>query len=334
VQLSRNTKRRIVFYGGLGLSVAAFAVLCTAMPGHTFRSVPPPLDEREARYETEIRAHVRSLAGVIGARGTDRGTTLRDARDYVEGVLSRAGYAPQRHTYAVDGVSCDTVDVEISGTTRPREIVVVGAHYDSVDGAPGADDNASGVAGVLALAKALHGRKLARTVRFALFPNEEAPYFWTEQMGSLVYARELKARGDDVVAMLSLESIGYFSDRPGSQRYPPPVGLLYPGRGDFIAFVGNLGSRSLVRRSVELFRGAARVPSEGAALPRRLPGVAWSDQWAFWEVGYPGVMVTDTAPFRNPSYHTLGDVPATLDYSRCARVVAGVEAVVSGLAND
>ncbi|MGO8995162.1 MAG: M28 family peptidase [Polyangiaceae bacterium] len=149
-----------------------------------------------------------------------------------------------------------------------------------------------------------------------------------------MYAREIKTRGDDVVAMLSLESIGYFSDRAGSQHYPPPIGLLYPDRGDFIAFVSDLGSRSLARHTIDLFRRSAHVASEGAALPGALPGIGWSDQWSFWKVGYPAIMVTDTAPFRNPHYHTSHDTPETLDYGRCARVVAGVEDVVAGIAGE
>jgi hypothetical protein len=131
--------------------------------------------------------------------------------------------------------------------------------------------------------------------------------------------------------MLSLESIGYYSSEPGTQHYPPPLGFFYPSRGDFIAFVGNPASRALVRRVVERFRAEARFPAEGAALPAVLPGVGWSDQWAFWQAGYPAVMVTDTAPFRNPNYHRSSDEPDTVDFDRLARVVAGLESVIVDL---
>jgi hypothetical protein len=132
--------------------------------------------------------------------------------------------------------------------------------------------------------------------------------------------------------MLSLETLGYFRDAPGSQKYPPIVSWFYPDRADFVAFVGDLGSRSVVHQAIAAFRGAARFPSEGAALPSFVTGVGWSDQWSFWQVGYPGVMVTDTAPFRNPNYHQRSDLPDTLDYARLARVTEGLVAVVKTLA--
>ncbi len=334
MQLSRNTKRRLVFYGTLVGLIAFAAVFCTAMPGRSFRGPLGALDAREQRYVTELRADVRTLAETIGRRDTTRADSLHAASDALVASLRAAGYDPKRHPYTTDAVSCDNLDVEIPGDARPTEIVLIGAHYDAVVGVPGADDNASGAAAILALARAFHGKHVARTLRFALFTNEEPPHFWNDDMGSLVYAREVKARGENVVAMLSLESIAYFSDAPGSQHYPPPIGLLYPSRGDFIAFVGNIASRSLTRHAVDLFRKTAHVPSEGAALPAAIPGIGWSDQWAFWQVGYPGVMVTDTAPFRNPNYHRASDVPATLDYERFARVVAGIEDVVAALANE
>lgn len=331
--LGRNTKRRIVFYGSLLLAIASFAFYCCAMPGRSFRGSPPPLDIREARYEALVRAHVVALAETIGERNTMRPRRLHQAADYIESSLRDAGFSPHRHSYTVNDVTCDTLDADLVGTTAPREIVLVGAHYDSANLAPGADDNGSGSAGVLALARSLAARPMKRTVRFALFPNEEPPYFARESMGSLVYARELKARGDDVVAMLSLESIGYFSSAPGSQRYPGIVSAFYPDRGDFVAFLGDMGTRTLVRDAIRVFRATAHVASEGGALPAWIPGVNWSDHRAFRAVGYPAIMVTDTATFRNPNYHKLSDAVETVDYPELARVMAGVEGVVRELAD-
>jgi Zn-dependent M28 family amino/carboxypeptidase len=211
--------------------------------------------------------------------------------------------------------------------------VVVGAHYDSHGNIPAADDNASGVAAVLALARAYARERPGpeRTLRFVFFVNEEPPFFQTDAMGSRVYARRCRARGETIVAMLSLETVGYYCDRSGSQNYPFPLSAFYPSRGDFIGFVGDLSSRRLVKRVVDSFRRHAMFPSQGAALPSGLRGVGWSDQWSFWQEGYPAVMCTDTAPFRNPNYHTPRDTPDTLDFDRMARVVEGLTGVVREL---
>jgi hypothetical protein len=231
----------------------------------------------------------------------------------------------------LDGRTCHNIEAEIRGA-RP-EIVVIGAHYDSVFGSPGANDNGSGVAALLALARRFAGKPTGQTLRFVAFANEEPPYFQTEQMGSLVYARQCKARGDQISAMISLETMGYFSDAPGSQTYPS-LGIrpFYPSTGNFIGFVGNIRSRALLHRAILLFRQQAKLPSEGGALPSFLPGVGWSDQWAFWQCGYPAFMITDTAPFRYPHYHEATDTPDKLDYDRFALVVSGVEKMIAELA--
>jgi Zn-dependent M28 family amino/carboxypeptidase len=211
---------------------------------------------------------------------------------------------------------------------------LIGAHYDSVFGAPGANDNGSGVAALLALARRLHGPPNEQTLRLVAFVNEEPGYFQGAQMGSFVYAGRCRQHGDRIRAMISLETIGYFSHQPGSQHYPiPGLGLLYPGTGNYIGFVSNVASRKLLRNALGEFRRAARVPSEGAALPASIPGVGWSDQWSFWRHGYPGIMVTDTAPFRYPHYHKASDTPDKLDYDTMTRVVAGLERVIRHLAN-
>ena len=166
-----------------------------------------------------------------------------------------------------------------------------------------------------------------------LFVNEEPPYFKTELMGSLVYARRLKQSGESVAGMISLETLGFYSDEEGSQRYPPPLGLLYPAKGDFVAFVGLTSSRSFVRKAVGSFRNVAPFPSVGGTAPGFIPGIDWSDHWSFEQVGMPAVMVTDTALFRYPHYHTPADAPDKVDYERLARVVSGLEQVIRGWAS-
>jgi hypothetical protein len=186
---------------------------------------------------------------------------------------------------------------------------------------------------VLELARLLAGQQLARTVRFVAFVNEEAPFFQTDAMGSWVYARRSRARGEQIVAMLAIETIGFYSDVVGSQHYPFPFGLLYPHTGNFIGFVGNIASRTLVHRSLAAFRQHTPFPSEGVAAPCWMTGIGWSDHWAFWQEGYPGVMVTDTALFRYAPYHTRADTPDRVNYERMARVVAGLARVVTALAD-
>ena len=221
---------------------------------------------------------------------------------------------------------------EIRGIIHPAEVVIVGAHYDTAKGTPGADDNASGVAATLALARIFSKSKTDRTLRFVAFVNEERPYFHTEKMGSLVYARQCKKQGDNIVAMLSLEMLGYYSDSPVSQKYPQPFGVLYPTTGNFVSFIGNPASGDLVRRVVGTFRKKERFPSEGAIVPELIRGVGFSDHWSFWQEGYPAVMVTDTAMFRYPHYHELEDTIDKMNFNRMARVVRGLETVIAELA--
>jgi Zn-dependent M28 family amino/carboxypeptidase len=225
------------------------------------------------------------------------------------------------------------LEAEIRGDTKPNEIVVIGAHYDSVVNCPAANDNGSGVAAVLALARRQAGQAVGRTLRFVAFANEEPPYFQTEQMGSWVYARRCRRRDEQVTAMFSLETIGCFSDAPKSQHYPPPFGLLYPSTGNFIAFVGNSKSAPLVRQAVATFRDNEPFPSEGGALPNAIPGVGFSDHWSFWQEGYPALMVTDTAMYRYPHYHESTDTVDKIDFDKMARVVRGLASVIDSLCN-
>ena len=301
------------------------------MPGSSHRGPLAPLAESERGLAEELRRHVEALAGEIGERHVLARGSLARAAEYLDATLAGAGYRVRRQTYEVAGQPCHNLEVERPGSSRGGEVVVAGAHYDTVVGSPGANDNASGTAALLVLARRFADRTLPRTLRFVAFANEEL-YFQQPEMGSLVYARAIRARGDRVATMVSLETIGYYSDEEGSQRYPPPLGLLYPSAGNFLGFVGNIGSRAEVRAALAAFRRHARFPSEGVAIPPILPGVSWSDHWAFWQAGYPALMVTDTALYRYPWYHAPGDTPDRLDYDRLARVVAGLEAMLAELA--
>ena len=226
------------------------------------------------------------------------------------------------------------VEASLIGSDPASGTIIVGAHYDSVAETVGANDNASGVAATMELARLLQGSKLRRTVRFVFFVNEEPPYFQTNDMGSLIYARQFRRDNVPVSAMISVETIGFYSDVSGSQKYPPVLGLLYPSRGNFIGFVGNPESRDLVRRSIRRFRESTNFPSEGVAAPADWPGVGWSDHWSFWQERYPAIMITDTAVFRYPYYHTPLDTYDKVDFQKMARVVEGVRRVVESLASE
>lgn len=302
------------------------------MPGESRQGPLPPLSPRETALQDSLVQDIQALAVGIGERNTTREEALLAAADYIDESFEAAGYTVERRRYEIDGKPYDNVEAGLPGTSMPEEIVIVGAHYDSVPGSPGANDNAGGVAAVLALARAFAGHPHARTIRFVAFVNEERPFAQTPRMGSVVYAKGSHQRGERIVAMLSLETMGYFSDEPGSQRYPSVLRWVYPEKGNFIAFVSNLPSRRLLYRAVATFRREATVPSEGGALPASLPGVGWSDHWSFWQEGYPAIMVTDTAPFRYPHYHTPQDTPDKIDAGRLARVVAGLQSVIADLA--
>ena len=272
------------------------------------------------------------LAGTIGERNLWSYGALERAAQYISTQLTTSGYTARRQTFDLAKLPLSNVEAVLEGTTRAAEIVIIGAHYDTVAGCPGANDNASGVAAVLELAQRFSGQSQPRTIRFVAFVNEEPPFFQTAHMGSAVYANAARSRGDRVAGMLSLESLGYYSEEKGSQRYPAAIAGLYPDVGNFIGFVSNLASVRLLLRARRAFRRRTSFPLQSAAVPAAIPGVGWSDHWAFWQAGYPAMMVTDTAPFRYPWYHTADDTPDKLDYDRLAHVIDGLEAVIESIA--
>lgn len=318
-------------YGVLaGLTLLGGCYMMT-MPGKSHRGPLPPLTAAQRECAGRLQGDVVHLAGTIGERNTERYDRLQRAAAFIADRFRQEGFRVKEEPYVVDGREVANVVAELPGTGKGDEIVLVGAHYDSSPGSPGANDNASGVAALLELARRFRGITPARTLRLVAFVNEEPPFFQTPLMGSRVHAAGAKKRGEKIVAMLSLETIGYYADRPGSQQYPPPFRWFYPDSGNFIAFVGNLGSRRLVHDCLRTFRSTTLFPTAGVAAPAFITGIGWSDQWSFWQEGYPGIMLTDTAPFRYPHYHEETDTPDKLDYQRLARVVGGVERVVGEL---
>jgi hypothetical protein len=297
---------------------------------------PRPFERDDLAREAHLRRDVQMLAGEIGPRNTAHPSSLLLAESYIARELARAGLTPRWESFDSDRETVSNVSVEFIGADSASEIVIIGAHYDSVTlgdvTTPGADDNASGTAVVLQLARELADSRHRRTLRHVFFVNEEPPHFWKDTMGSLVHARGCKARGENIVAMLSVESVGYFQSAQGTQDYPPLIGTRYPSTGDFVALVGFSSAEGLVRRCERAFAQSCDLPVTGAALPSLVPRIGSSDHWSFWKQGYEALMVTDTAPHRNPNNHKPGDTPETLDYESMAKVVEGLIGVVHELA--
>jgi Zn-dependent M28 family amino/carboxypeptidase len=270
----------------------------------------------------------------IGERHAALGTgRLNEAAEYIHHHFALNGYAVIEHSYGAGSQQFRNISVELAGVNLPGEIIVVGAHYDSVVGSPGADDNASGIAALLELARLLKGKRFSRTIRLIAFPNEEMPLGLTDLSGSVVSANESAMQHEDIVGMFSLEMLGYYSYSKNSQHFPKGVPPIFPEEGNFIAFVANIASRSLLRSAIKCFRQQNIFPSEGLAVPEILvPAIARSDNRSYWRAGFRAVMITDTAEFRNPHYHAGSDLPDTLDYQGFARVVMGLRGMLASLA--
>ena len=324
-------KRMITLITFVLLSFAAAYLVVVVMPGKSHQGSPPNLNEKQKASAHRLEATVNRLASVIGERNVFRPAELGAALSFLREEFVGLGLPARRQVFMADGREVANLEVIIEGGDPEMGCLVIGAHYDSLKGTPGADDNATGAAALLELARLLRDQQWRGDLRLVFFVNEEPPFFQTELMGSVVYARSLAAQGVTVRGMLALESMGYFDSAAGSQRYPFPFNLCYPDRGNFIGFVGNVSSRSLVRRAVRSFRSNAAFPSEGIAAPSFIPGIGWSDHWAFWKFGYPARMITDTAPFRNPNYHRGTDSIETLDFLALARIVHGLVAVINDL---
>lgn len=303
-----------------------------AVPGVAHRGALPALTPEERDLAARLRRHVEAIAAA--EHNLDHYDELEKAALYIERALEGHGYPVNRQVFEARGKTVRNIDVVLEAPKLDPDVIVVGAHYDSAQGTPGANDNASGAAAVLELARLLADLKdsARKRIRLVLFVNEENPYYGTPEMGSLQFARLLHARGERVTAMFSLETIGYYSDKPGSQTYPKPFGAVFADKGDFIAFVGMLNSRQLVQETMRSFRAHTAFPTIGGVSPGFIPGIAWSDHWSFAQYGIQAVMVTDTAPFRYPHYHRPTDTPDKIDYDKLARVVKGMERVIRDLA--
>jgi Zn-dependent M28 family amino/carboxypeptidase len=275
--------------------------------------------------------HIKTIADQIGERNIWNIKGLDEAAEYIQQVISYNGLKSSEQIFSVDGKKIKNIEFELMGKDSGKEIVIIGAHYDTCLGTTGANDNASGIAAMMEIARLVKDITIDRSIRFVAFVNEEPPFFQTNEMGSYVYAKSCRKRNDNISAMISLETIGYYTSQRNSQKYPFPFSLFYPNTGNFIGFVGNLASKDLVRSTIASFRRYTQFPSQGVAAVDWLPGIAWSDQWSFWKKNYRAIMITDTAPYRYPYYHTSLDTPDKIDYDSTARVIEGLAKVILDL---
>ena len=319
-----------VLSGGLVLVVAAMACgyWMIDMPGAAVPAQPVTQAREEEVLQAQLLHHVSAIAG---ERNWRRREQLEVAAQYIEGQLQAMGYRILRQEVPSKSGPVRNIEVRLAAgapDAAEKGAVVIGAHYDSAENTPAANDNGSGVATLLELARTFSGKRAApgfESVRLVFFVNEEPPHFKTNMMGSWVYAAELAARRQKVAAMYSLETMGAYYDAPGSQHYPlPGFTWVYPDQGNFLAFISDTGARAAVREAVGAFRATGRLASEGVAAPAMLQGIDWSDHWSFRQHGYPGMMVTDTALFRYEHYHMPEDTPEKIDYRRLARATLGL----------
>lgn len=288
---------------------------------------------QDPQLTKRLKHHIYKLSHQIGDRSVFEYQKLNEAEKYITKELSSYSYNVAYQKYKVSGKTVKNIIATKAGIKKRKGIIVVGAHYDSCY-SPGADDNASAVAGLLELARFMSDKPTKCSIKFIAFVNEEPPFFKTEQMGSRVYTRDAKARGEEIKAAVVLEMIGYYSNEPLSQKYPPLLDPFYPGKGNFIAVVGNLSSDWLVKEIVSSFKKESTFSIESLVAPSFVPGVDFSDNWSFWEEDYPAVMITDTAFYRNSNYHAKGDTYETLDYKSMTEVVKGLRRVLLDLADS
>lgn len=305
------------------LFAAAMLAACVNQPA--VRALPSPDTTIDP---AALERHVRMLSETLHPRSFENAANLAAAADYVLHQFNRVGARTDVQTYQVDGRSYRNIIARFGPETGA--LLVIGAHYDSCGDTPGADDNASGVAGLLELARSLAATPPQHPVELVAYPLEEPPFFRTDDMGSFRHAQSLAAAKREVRLMLSLEMIGYFRDATGSQNYPVgALKLMYPDQGNFIALVGGYQDFSTMRRVKSLFKGASTLPAESINAPSSMQGVDFSDHASYWRFGIPAILVTDTAFMRNANYHEPSDTADTLNYTRMAQVVRGAYAVAT-----
>ncbi|MEW5693701.1 MAG: M28 family peptidase [Candidatus Hydrogenedentota bacterium] len=289
------------------------------------------------KYESELsrllKSHVITLSHQIGDRNVFSIDALNQSADYITKTFNSIGYKTEFQYYTCRGAKIKNIIATKIGVSNPSFIIIVGAHYDTCFNV-GADDNASAVAALLELSRFMFNKKTDKTLKFIAFVNEEPPFFKSDNMGSMVYAKKAKEKNEDIKAAIILEMLGFYNEKPFSQRYPPLFGFFFPSKANFIAAIGNFKSQWLVKMVVKSFKKATSFPIEYLTTFSFVPGVDFSDNWSFWKMGYPAIMITDTAFYRNPHYHTNSDTYETLNYEYMAEIVKGIAESLIDLTSD
>lgn len=285
---------------------------------------PPAEPDREA-LRARLRQHLTYLSVTLGERSIYRPHTLRAAEEYVFRAFQELGYPVSRQVFLCHRQEVANV---IAGQVRPAGYYILGAHFDTVAGSPGADDNASGVAVMLETARLVQDTPLPRPWVFIGFTTEEPPVFGSLYMGSDIYARRARRENHRILGMLCLESVGYFRQEPDTQIIPLPLKFLgYPTTGNFLGLISDRRSKALMERLKQALTARGTLPVETLAVPLGgylVPETRLSDHANFWDQGYPAVMLTDTAFLRNPNYHTEGDRLETLDLDAMTELTLGL----------
>lgn len=315
---------RLIFIGFL-----AFVTVKISTFGWNFFTPIVNIRLLNLQLADNLKSHVYKLSAEIGDRSVFKYGKLEQSADYITNQLKTIGYDVEFQKYTIEGKNVRNIIASKPGERFPQEIIIVGAHYDTCFN-PGADDNASGVSGLLELARLLKDKTTDRTIEFVFFVNEEPPFFKSEYMGSRVFAREAKKERKNIKAVIVFEMIGCYSNKINSQRYLPIAGIFFPNKGNFIGVFGNFRSRQLVDRIKKSFKHNSSFPIESLALDF-IPGIDFSDHWSFWKEGYPAVMISDTAFLRHNNYHKNSDTWEKINFENMACIIEGFYQVLSEL---
>jgi hypothetical protein len=284
------------------------------------------LSEIKRGMESDI-AYLQKL-GPRNSENDENYKQLRHCEEWIKQKWEAQGYVVKKHTYSVKGKEYSNLEMEIKGRTVPSEIIIISAQYDTLPDSPGANNNGSGMAILFQLSQLLKKHTPDRTLRLLNFVNEEDPFFGTEKMGSYQYAKRCHQQGEDIHVMLSLDALGIYKDEPGSQRLPFPFSMFYPDRGNFLAFIGDFGSRKYMVETTRGFKKGSSFPIKAGVVPKWVEEAGWSDHSSFWKFGYPGIMVTDTGGFRSAHHTTAEDTMEKLNLEAMSRIVIGMYTAV------